>query len=57
MLTLDGRHLYIRRSVVALHAPGTAWPKVTGARLVKEARRFLRLQYLWAGTAGYDYDY
>ena len=56
VLTLDGRHLYVRRSVVALHTPGTAWPKVTGARLVKEARRFLRLQYLWAGTAGYGFD-
>ena len=56
VLALDGRHLYVRRSVVTLHAPGTAWPRVTGAKLVKEARRFLGLQYLWAGTSGFGVD-
>jgi cell wall-associated NlpC family hydrolase len=56
VLALDGRHRFVRRSVVALHTPGTVWPTVTGARLVKEVRRFLGLEYLWAGTSGFGVD-
>ena len=56
VVTLDGTHLFVRRSTVALHAPGEPWPTVTGARLVREARRFAGLQYLWAGTAGFGFD-
>ena len=56
VVLLDGRHRYLRRAAVALHRPGTAWPELTGSRLVTEARRFLGLQYLWAGTSGFGFD-
>lgn len=56
VVLLDGLHRYVRRSAVALHRPGTAWPELTGSRLVTEARRFLGLQYLWAGTSGFGFD-
>lgn len=56
VVTLEGSHLFVRRSAVALHAPGEPWPTVTGARLVRQARRFAGLQYLWAGTAGFGFD-
>jgi gamma-D-glutamyl-L-lysine dipeptidyl-peptidase len=52
----DGRSGWLRRSAVFLHDDGAPWPAVTGARLVAEARRFLGLQYLWAGTAGFGLD-
>ena len=53
---LDGRSLYLKRAAVALRTRGAPWPPPTGARLVAEARRFLGLQYLWAGTAGFGFD-
>ena len=53
---LDGRRLYLKRSAVALRSRGAAWPRFTGAQLVTEARRFLGLQYLWAGTSGFGFD-
>jgi gamma-D-glutamyl-L-lysine dipeptidyl-peptidase len=56
VVMLDGRHVFVRRSSVALHEPGTAWPPLTGAKLVAEAKRFAGLQYLWAGTSGYGFD-
>lgn len=56
VVLLDGRHRYVRRSAVALHRPGTAWPGLTGSRLVAEAERFRGLQYLWAGTSGFGFD-
>ena len=52
----DGASGWLRRAAVALHDDGAAWPQLTGARLVAEARRFLGLQYLWAGTSGFGYD-
>ena len=53
---LDGGRAYLRRSVANLHKVNTAWPRLTGDGLVTEARRFLGLQYLWAGTSGFAYD-
>lgn len=53
---LDGRRAFVRRAAVALRRPGSAWPALTGAKLVTEARRFLGLQYLWAGTSGFGFD-
>jgi len=52
----DGESGWLRRAAVALHDDGAAWPELTGARLVAEARRFLGLQFLWAGTSGLGYD-
>ena len=52
----NGRSGWLRRKAVALHDDGTAWPELSGAQLVTEARRFLRRQYLWAGTSGFGYD-
>ena len=52
----SGRQRFVRRSAVALRLAGTAWPRATGAQVVAEAKRFLGLQYLWAGTSGFAYD-
>jgi cell wall-associated NlpC family hydrolase len=53
---LDGRLLYVRRAAVELRSRGASRPRPTGAQLVTEARRFLGLQYLWAGTSGFGFD-
>jgi cell wall-associated NlpC family hydrolase len=55
-LTLDGRTLYLRRGAATVRVRGKAWPTLTGAALVREARRFAGLQYLWAGTSGFGFD-
>ncbi len=52
----DGRTLYVKRAAVALRSRGAAWPRPSGAQLVAEARRFLGLQYVWAGTSGFGFD-
>jgi gamma-D-glutamyl-L-lysine dipeptidyl-peptidase len=56
VVMLDGRHLYLRRSAVALHRSGAAWPRPTAAQVLAEARAFLGLQYLWGGTSGFGFD-
>ncbi len=56
VLLLDGAHAYVRRAGVLLHDTGTAWPRPTGAQLVKQARAFAGLGYLWAGTSGFGVD-
>ncbi len=56
VVLLDGRRVYVRRSVVALQERGTPWPAPAGSRLVEQARRFLAVQYLWAGTSGFGPD-
>lgn len=52
---IDGRHLALKRSQVALHTAGTSWG-ATAAKVVSEARKFLGLQYLWGGTSGFGFD-
>ena len=52
----EGGSAWLRRAGVVLHAPGAVWPALSGARLVTEARRFLGLQYVWAGTSGFGLD-
>jgi gamma-D-glutamyl-L-lysine dipeptidyl-peptidase len=56
VVLLSGRHAFLRRSVVALHEAGAAWPQLTGDKIVTEARRFLGLGYLWAGASGFAVD-
>ena len=53
---LNGRSLYLQRTAVTLRSRGAPWPRPSGAQLVAEARRFLGLQYLWAGTSGFGLD-
>ena len=52
---IGGRHVAIARWRVYLHPAGSAWG-ATGAKIVAEARKFLGLQYLWAGTSGFGFD-
>jgi hypothetical protein len=52
---IGGRQVAIRRSWVVLHTAGTSW-NPTGPKLVAEAKKFLGLQYLWAGTSGFGFD-
>lgn len=52
---LDGRQGYLRRGEAVLHGSGAPWAP-TRAQAIAEARRFLGLQYLWAGTSGFGYD-
>jgi gamma-D-glutamyl-L-lysine dipeptidyl-peptidase len=52
---IGGRQAAVRPGDVVLHTSGTAWG-VSQAKLVAEARKFVGLQYLWAGTSGFGYD-
>jgi len=52
---IGGQKAAVRRSDVVLHAAGSSWG-VTRARVIAEARKFLGLPYLWAGTSGFGYD-
>jgi cell wall-associated NlpC family hydrolase len=56
VVLMDGSWAFVRRRAVALHRPGTAWPVFAGTRVVNLARRFLGLEYLWAGTSAFGYD-
>ena len=53
---LDGPDLYVKRAAVTLRSRGASLPRPSGAQLVAEARRFLGLQYLWAGMSGFGLD-
>jgi cell wall-associated NlpC family hydrolase len=55
VVVLGGAHRVLRRSVVQLHTWGTSWHPGR-AKAVAEARKFLGLQYLWAGMSGFGYD-
>jgi gamma-D-glutamyl-L-lysine dipeptidyl-peptidase len=56
VVTLDGgRQVALARWRVVLHTAGTSWD-ATAAKVVTEARKFLGLQYLWAGTSGFGFD-
>jgi gamma-D-glutamyl-L-lysine dipeptidyl-peptidase len=52
---IGGRAVAIRPAYVALHTARTSWG-ATGAKLVAEAKKFLGLRYLWAGTSGFGFD-
>jgi gamma-D-glutamyl-L-lysine dipeptidyl-peptidase len=52
---IGGRTAAVSRGDVSLHKAGASWG-ATAAKVVAEARRFLGLAYLWAGTSGYGFD-
>jgi gamma-D-glutamyl-L-lysine dipeptidyl-peptidase len=52
---IGGGRAALRPNVMVLHAAGSSWG-ATRARVVAEAKKFLGLQYLWAGTSGFGYD-
>ena len=47
---------WLKASDASVYRSESAIPKPTGKRLVKSAKRFLRLPYLWAGTSGFGFD-
>jgi cell wall-associated NlpC family hydrolase len=53
---LDGPDLYVKRAAVTLRSRGAPQPLPSGAQLVAEARRYVGLQYLWAGMSGFGLD-
>jgi gamma-D-glutamyl-L-lysine dipeptidyl-peptidase len=52
---IGGRNVAVRRSDVILHDAGRSWG-VTRAKVIAEAKKFLRLPYVWAGTSGFGFD-
>jgi gamma-D-glutamyl-L-lysine dipeptidyl-peptidase len=54
--TPRGGRLAIRARSVALYRSVSAIPTPTGAAVVRVARRFLGLAYLWGGTSGFGFD-
>ena len=51
-----GDSLFVAAGSVTLRARGSQPLTPSGAQVVAEARRFLGLQYLWAGTSGFGFD-
>ena len=54
--TPGGGQLAIAKRSVAQYASAAAIPTPTGRAIVAAAKRFLGLQYLWAGTSSYGFD-
>jgi gamma-D-glutamyl-L-lysine dipeptidyl-peptidase len=52
---IGGHNAVVGRGDVVLHAAGTGWD-ATRANVIAEARKFLGLPYLWAGTSGFGFD-
>jgi cell wall-associated NlpC family hydrolase len=50
---LDGTRAFVRRGDVVLRRAAGRDP---GAAVVRDARRFRGVMYLWAGTSGYGFD-
>lgn len=51
VLDNHGGHLYLNAADVSL-----TYPPASAEQLIATARRFLRLDYLWAGLSGFGYD-
>lgn len=56
LVDLDGEPIYVARKAVRLRGGDAAPRPVTGKALVRQARKFLGVQYLWGGTSGFGYD-
>jgi gamma-D-glutamyl-L-lysine dipeptidyl-peptidase len=56
VILLGGQHAYLPRAAVSVAPAGARPTRVTGEQLVAEARKFLGLQYLWAGASGFGVD-
>jgi cell wall-associated NlpC family hydrolase len=54
--TPNGGRLVVGPRGVAVYAARAAIPRPSGARLAAVARRFVGLQYLWAGTSSWGFD-
>lgn len=54
--TPGGGQLAIGKRSVAQYTSAAAIPRPTGRVIVAAAKRFLGLQYLWAGTSSYGFD-
>jgi cell wall-associated NlpC family hydrolase len=52
----DGRVLWLSARRVAVVPTGESARRVTRRAVVREARKFLGLAYLWGGTSGYGFD-
>jgi cell wall-associated NlpC family hydrolase len=52
----DGRSVLLRAADVAVVANGGAALPATAADVVRTAKLFLGLQYLWGGTSGFGFD-
>jgi len=52
---IGGRNVAVRRGDVVLRAAGASWG-ATRAKVVAQARKFVGLSYLWAGTSGFGFD-
>ena len=52
---LDGRHGYVLRKNVSLHAAHKIW-SANRTAVIAESKKFIGLPYLWGGTSGFGYD-
>ncbi len=56
VLAPSGRRLWVAAADVSVTAPGAPALPATGRDLVRTARLFTGLPYLWAGTSGFGVD-
>ncbi|WP_396193585.1 NlpC/P60 family protein [Fictibacillus barbaricus] len=56
VLTPEGKVRWLDTKDAAVYKSESEIPGATGEQLVKEAKKFLGLPYLWAGASGFGYD-
>lgn len=54
--TPDGKKAWVDADAVTVYAQGEKPAKPTGAALVRTAKKFLGLRYLWAGVSPWGFD-
>jgi gamma-D-glutamyl-L-lysine dipeptidyl-peptidase len=54
--TSDDGYKWLRASDATVYGSTTAIPKPTGADIVRTAKTFLGVPYLWAGTSSFGFD-